>query len=93
MTQAQLTTTQMGILSEEAYNDDDYFLHDGVRKEPAIITAYGNYTIIESQSTLSGMQALLLKAPDGNFVIAFRGTEVTKPNDILSDLLNGFINY
>lgn len=94
MTQVQLTTTQMGILSEEAYNDNDYFLDaNGERKKPIIETAYGDYTIIESQSTLNGMQALLLQAPDGKFIIAFRGTEVTKPNDILSDLLNGFINY
>ncbi|MDD5387563.1 MAG: calcium-binding protein, partial [Sulfuricurvum sp.] len=92
MTQAQLTTTQMGILSEEAYNDAYFLDANGKRKEPAIVTAYGTYTIIESQSTLNGMQALLLKAPDGNFVIAFRGTE-GKPNDILSDLLNGFVNY
>jgi hypothetical protein len=93
MTQAQLTTTQMGILSEEVYNNRDYFLDaQGNRREPAIITAYGTYAIIESISTATDMQALLLQGPDGKFVIAFRGTEGTA-GDILSDIMNGFVNY
>lgn len=93
MTQAQLTTTQMGILSEEVYKDDEYFLDsNGNRKKPIIETAYGDYTIIESRSTTTDMQALLLQGPDGKFVIAFRGTEGTA-GDILSDIMNGFVNY
>ncbi|MDQ1298833.1 MAG: hypothetical protein QG558_1372, partial [Campylobacterota bacterium] len=92
MTQVQLATTQMGILSEEVYKDI-YFLNDtNVREKPIIATAYGDYIIIESISTATDMQALLLQGPDGKFVIAFRGTEGTA-GDILSDLLNGFVNY
>jgi hypothetical protein len=93
MTQAQLTTTQIGILSEEVYNDAYFLDAEGKRKEPAIVTAYGTYTVIESVSTSTDMQALLLKNEStGQFVIAFRGTEFSA-GDIFSDLLNGFVNY
>jgi hypothetical protein len=83
------TITDMGILSNEVYNNKylEYKVVDG-KKEYAnafITTANGTYTIIDSEDTLNSMQALLLKAPDGKFVIAFRGTQepiITKGMDV-----------
>ncbi len=89
------TITDMGMLSNEVYNDKyfEFEIVNGIKqyKNP-IKTANGTYTIIDSEDTLNGMQALLLKAPDGKFVIAFRGTEA-KPNDIFYDVTTAFFNF
>lgn len=91
--------TDMGILSNEVYNDQGQkyfeFNEDGTRVKNTIATVNGTYTIIDSTDipsdidansmhSITGMEALLLRAPDGSFVIAFRGTE-TKFDDILTD--------
>ncbi len=82
--------TDMGILSNEAYDDyGQYFVFDenGKRLNSTIKTPNGTYTIIDSADTSTSMQALLLKAPDGSFVIAFRGTK--EVGDVVTDLLIG----
>lgn len=96
MTLEQQTITDMGILSSEVYDARNrYFVFnaDGTRIESVIVTNNATYTIIDSANTATDMQALLLKNEStGQFVIAFRGTEGTA-GDILSDIMNGFINY
>ncbi|MDO9267188.1 MAG: hypothetical protein Q7U00_08925, partial [Sulfurimonas sp.] len=90
MTLDQNIITDMGILSNEVYDvRNKYFTfnNDGTRVESKIITANGTYTIIDSANTATSMQALLLKAPDGSFVIAFRGTQ--EFGDVITDLLIG----
>jgi hypothetical protein len=85
------TITTMGIISNEVYADNGqkYFTDN-----PGTLVANGTtYEVIThtDDSSLSGFQALLLKS--GNqYVIAFRGTELTSPSDIITDILAGTAN-
>ncbi|MGE3612020.1 MAG: hypothetical protein AB7G20_00870, partial [Sulfurimonas sp.] len=87
--------TDMGILSNEVYNNEKYFTfkQSGQREYNEIVTFNGTYTIIDSTDnpndpntihSSTGLDALLLRAPDGQYVIAFRGTQ--EGVDILVDL-------
>lgn len=80
--------TDMGILSYEVYDDiKKYFVFEnGERVKNTITTVNGTYTIIDSTDnpndpntihSSTGMDAFLLRAPDGQYMIAFRGTETT----------------
>ena len=87
------TITDMGILANEAYDDQNkYFVFEnGQRKESLIVTANNTYTIIDSIDTVNSMQALLLKDTQGNFIISFRGTK--EPLDGFYDVTTGLLNY
>lgn len=79
------TIKEFGKLSKIVY-DDQYF-----SANPPSIRALPSFTIIDSISTASNLQALLLQKGSGEYVIAFRGTQEWQ--DWVSNGLTGLYNY